>query len=173
MLFVFFNNIPELYSISKEKLTNQEIQFLNTFNQLNNDENIGYYRNHDFNPNYRESLGVPLEKAAFFISSGHFAPYWLSVFHTPINNQKVSKYDDDRKTSQLNNYFIENKINMTNEHDIGTGIINFSINKNIRYIIIDRNTKIPNFIVPYIIEYNEFRQYKILKCNFTDKIKKV
>lgn len=163
--FGFLSHFPEHYNISGKKISDSEIKFLSTLNDIQPNERIGYFRNHNLDPNFRESLGVPLEKIAYFLPNGHYAPYWLSVFDIPINSQPIPKYNDDRTSSQLYSFIMQQNIDLNNRDGIENGIIHFIRQNRIKYIVIEKNANVPEYIKPFVKSVSEYDGNSILEFN--------
>lgn len=161
----FRSHFPEHYIISGKKIRDSEIKFLSTLNHIKSNEKIGYFRNHNLDPNFRESLGVPLEKIAFFLPNGHYAPYWLSVFDIPINSQPIPKYNDDRTRSQLYCFIMQQNIDLNNNEDIETEIIHFIRQNRIKFLVIEKNANVPEYIKPFVKLVSECDGNLILEFN--------
>ena len=166
MYAYFLRNIPEFYQIKQSgKFNPGEYEACRQMGEIiEPDGAIGYFRNHRRMWNFRQTLAAPLEKLAHFTPDGSYEPYWLSVFDIPISEPApVPKYDDDRETSQLYLYCLQNNINMTDANQIESAILAFIKEKNIRYILIENNAVIPSYIEPYVIKKKELNNNFLLK----------
>ena len=110
-------------------------------------------------------MGVPLEKIAYFLPNGHYAPYWLSVFDIPINSQPIPKYNDDRTSSQLYSFIMQQNIDLNNRDGIENGIIHFIRQNRIKYIVIEKNANVPEYIKPFVKSVSEYDGNSILEFN--------
>lgn len=164
-LFVFIMNKPEFFPNAQKKISKEEHGFLMTLTDINEGENIGYYRNHKITNMFREALDVPLKRVAFFNETGRYAPYWLSVFDIPIDEQPVPAYNDDRRTSELYKFIKRQNIDTNDKSMVEQQMLQFIKLYNIVYVVVEQGALLPQYLNPYVKTIVEHNQNYIVKID--------
>ena len=153
-----YHNETEFYSKLKP-----ELQFVRN-------NGFAYYRNYEI-PEHRNSqydrlmTMLPFNKIAHILSNGYYAPYCLSIFDIPADTDPIF---DERTKSDFWKY-TQLKRKTQPMITLGDCTLSFISEKNIKYVVVESQAKLPEYLTEYSKLVGELNGDRIYKVSFIEQ----